>query len=117
MTRVKLIDSAKPHWASRRFTMDGVEYKQNEKVDLTKLEERIVKRLIKFRYVTSIAPKGEAAVPVAADPNELAGKLKSVGGGQYEVHDANGTNLLPARVKGKDMARMAAEQMGIKIVE
>ena len=36
MTRVKLIDSAKPHWASRRFMMDGVEYKQNEKADTTK---------------------------------------------------------------------------------
>lgn len=134
MTRVKLIDTSKPHWASRRFTMDGVEYQQNETVDVSKLDGRTAKRLIKYRYVTDIKPSDVAAVePVKTDPpppknphkvvepevksDGPVGKLVHVNGGQYEVQDADGVNLLPERVKGKDMARMAAGQMGITIAE
>lgn len=134
MTRIKLVDTSKTHYASRRFTMDGVEYQQNEKVDVSKLDERTAQRLIKYRYVTPIEPGEVAAVePVKTDPpppknphktvepevkpDGPVGKLVHVNGGQYEVQDADGANLLPDRVKGKDMARMAAGQMGITITE
>lgn len=134
MTRVKLIDTSKPHWASRRFTMEGEEYQQNAAVDLSKLDQRTAKRLVKYRYVTDIKPGEVAAVePVKTDPpppknphktvepevksDGPVGKLVHVKGGQYEVQDADGANLLPDRVKGKDMARMAAGQMGITITE
>ena len=131
MTRIKLVDTSKAHYASRRFTMDGVEYQQNEKVDVSKLDERTAQRLIKYRYVTTLEPKKAVetvkAAPVAepvkavaepvVDANARTGKLAHVGGGQYEVQDEDGANMLPAKVKGKDMARMAAGQMGITVAE
>lgn len=133
MTRVKLVDISKPHYATRRFTMAGNEYQQNEKVDLSELDQRTAQRLIKYRYVSDVVPKTEASVAVKAetpvvepvvetktevDVNDKTGTLVHVGGGQYEVQGEDGKNLLPAKVKGKDMARMAAGQMGItNIVE
>ncbi len=132
MTRVKLVDISKPHYATRRFTMAGNEYQQNEKVDLSELDPRTAQRLIKYRYVSDLAPKSEASVAVKAetpvvepvvdaktevDANAKTGKLVHVGGGQYEVQGEDGENLLPEKVKGKDMAKMAASQFGIVIVE
>ncbi|QZI93254.1 hypothetical protein SIPHO075v1_p0031 [Vibrio phage PS65A.1] len=131
MTRIKLVDTSKTHYASRRFTMDGVEYQQNEKVDVSKLDERTAQRLIKYRYVTSIEPK-KAVEPVkvapvvepvkvvtepVVDANSRTGKLVHVGGGQYEVQGEDGENMLPEKVKGKDMAKMAASQFGITVTE
>ena len=132
MTRVKLVDISKPHYATRRFTMSGNEYQQNEKVDLSELDQRTAQRLIKYRYVSDLAPKTEASVAVKAetpvvepvvdtkpevDANAKTGTLVHVGGGQYEVQGEDGENLLPEKVKGKDMAKMAASQFGIVIVE
>ncbi|AUR87777.1 hypothetical protein NVP1104O_27 [Vibrio phage 1.104.O._10N.286.49.A12] len=131
MTRVKLVDISKTHYATRRFTMAGTEYQQNEKVDLSELDQRTAQRLIKYRYVTSIEPKKAAetvkAAPVVepvkvvtepvVDANTRTGKLEHVGGGQYEVQDEEGKNMLPSKVKGKDMARMAASQFGITVTE
>lgn len=131
MTRIKLVDTSKTHYASRRFTMDGVEYQQNEKVDVSKLDERTAQRLIKYRYVTVLEPKKAVetvkAAPVAepvkavtepvVDTNARTGKLVHVGGGQYEVQDEDDKNMLPSKVKGKDMARMAAGQIGITVTE
>ncbi len=131
MTRIKLVDTSKTHYASRRFTMDGVEYQQNEKVDVSKLDERTAQRLIKYRYVTTLEPKKAVeavkAAPVAepmktvtepvVDANARTGKLAHVGGGQYEVQGEDGENMLPEKVKGKDMAKMAASQFGITVTE
>jgi len=132
MTRVKLVDISKPHYATRRFTMAGTEYQQNEKVDLSELDQRTAQRLIKYRYVSDVVPKTEAPVAVKAeahviepvvetkpeiDANAKTGTLVHVGGGQYEVQGEDGGNLLPEKVKGKDMAKMAASQFGIVIVE
>ncbi|AUR86677.1 hypothetical protein NVP1088O_29 [Vibrio phage 1.088.O._10N.261.46.A1] len=131
MTRIKLVDTSKTHYASRRFTMDGVEYQQNEKVDVSKLDERTAQRLIKYRYVTSIEPKKAAETvktapvvePVKVEPAPVVdadartGKLVHVGGGQYEVQGEDGENMLPEKVKGKDMAKMAASQFGITVTE
>ncbi|AUR87684.1 hypothetical protein NVP1103O_27 [Vibrio phage 1.103.O._10N.261.52.F2] len=131
MTRIKLVDISKPYYATRRFTMDGIEYQQDDRVPFDGLNERDIARLIKSTYVTSIEPK-KAAEPVKAEPvaepvkavaepvvdeNARTGKLAHVGGGQYEVQDEDGANMLPAKVKGKDMARMAAGQMGITVAE
>ncbi len=131
MTRIKLVDTSKTHYASRRFTMDGVEYQQNEKVDVSKLDERTAQRLIKYRYVTTLEPKKAVeavkSAPVAepvkvvtepvVDANARTGKLVHVGGGQYEVQGEDGENMLPEKVKGKDMAKMAASQFGITVTE
>lgn len=132
MTRVKLVDISKPHYATRRFTMAGNEYQQNEKVDLSELDQRTAQRLIKYRYVSDLAPKTEASVAVKAetpvvepvvdtkpevDANAKTGKLTHVGGGQYEVQGEDGANMLPEKVKGKDMAKMAAGQFGITVTE
>ncbi|AUR98363.1 hypothetical protein NVP1250O_25 [Vibrio phage 1.250.O._10N.261.55.E11] len=131
MTRIKLVDTSKAHYASRRFTMDGVEYQQNEKVDVSKLDDRTAQRLIKYRYVTSVEPKKAVetvkVAPVVepvrtvtepvVDANTKTGKLVHVGGGQYEVQDEDGANMLPEKVKGKDMAKMAASQFGITVTE
>ncbi len=131
MTRIKLVDTSKTHYASRRFTMDGVEYQQNEKVDVSKLDERTAQRLIEYRYVTTLEPKKAVetvkSAPVVepvkvvteqvVDANARTGKLVHVGGGQYEVQDEEGKNMLPEKVKGKDMAKMAASQFGITVTE
>ena len=149
MTRIKLVDTSKTHYASRRFTMDGVEYQQNEKVDVSKLDERTAQRLIKYRYVTTLEPKKAVetvkaapvvepvkaapevepvkAAPVVepvkvvtepvVDANPRTGKLVHVGGGQYEVQGEDGENMLPEKVKGKDMVKMAASQFGITVTE
>ncbi|CAM0044912.1 hypothetical protein VPHK389_0032 [Vibrio phage K389] len=131
MTRIKLVDTSKTHYASRRFTMDGVEYQQNEKVDVSKLDERTAQRLIKYRYVTTLEPKKAVetvkVAPVAepvkvvaepvVDANARTGKLVHVGGGQYEVQGEDDENMLPEKVKGKDMAKMAASQFGITVTE
>lgn len=131
MTRIKLVDTSKTHYASRRFTMGGTEYQQNEKVDVSKLDDRTAQRLIKYRYVTAIEPK-KAVEPVKAAPvvepvntvtepvvdaNVKTGELVHVGGGQYEVRGEDGENMLPEKVKGKDMAKMAASQFGITVTE
>lgn len=134
MTRIKLIDTSQEYYAARRFTMAGKEYQQNELVPFDGLNERDISRLIRSTYITNVKPKSVAAVePVKTDPpppknphktvepevksDGPIGKLVHVKGGQYEVQDADGVNLLPERVKGKDMARMAAGQMGITITE
>lgn len=132
MTRIKLIDTSKPYYAARRFTMAGKEYQQDEVVPFEGLSDRDITRLIKSTYITAIAPKTEASVAVKAetpvvepvvetksevDANAKTGTLVHVGGGQYEVQGEDGENLLPEKVKGKDMAKMAASQFGIVIVE
>lgn len=139
MTRIKLVDVSKPYYAARRFTMDGKEYQQNEVVPFEGLNERDITRLIKSTYITAIAPKTEVPVAVKAetkpevdatpvvepvvdtkpeaDANAKTGTLVHVGGGQYEVQGEDGENMLPEKVKGKDMAKMAASQFGIVITE
>lgn len=131
MTRIKLVDISKPYYATRRFTMDGIEYQQDDRVPFDDLNERDIARLIKSTYVTSIEPKKAVetvkAVPVVepvkvvtepvADANTRTGKLVHVGGGQYEVQGEDGSNMLPEKVKGKDMAKMAASQFGITVTE
>jgi hypothetical protein len=140
MTRIKLVDKSATYYATRRFTMDGVEYQQDQEVPVGKLDDRSAVRLIKSTYVTDrkprkaaapvtqpvapvtqpVAPVAAVTQPVAAAPTTatgLVGKLFHAGGGQWEVQDENGVNMLPDRIKGKDMAKMAAEQFGITIVE
>lgn len=132
MTRVKLVDISKPYYAARRFTMNGKEYQQDEVVPFGGLNDRDITRLIKSTYITAIAPKSKAPVAVKAetpvvepvvdtepevDANAKTGTLVHVGGGYYEVQGEDGENLLPEKVKGKDMAKMAASQFGIVIVE
>lgn len=128
MTRIKLIDVSATYYAACRFTMNGKEYQQDEVVPFDGLNEREIKRLINSTYITSIEPKKAAAPEKVVTPekvvepekgNGITGKLTPVKGsrGHYEVQDEEGNNLLPDCVKGKDMARMAAEQLGITIVE
>lgn len=135
MARIKLVDKSATYYATRRFTMDGVEYQQDQEVPVGKLDDRSAVRLIKSTYVTDRTPIAApvesvplpedvgAVVPVITDPppkknpHGYEGKLFHAGGGQWEVQDANGVNMLPDRIKGKDMAKMAAEQFGITIVE
>ncbi|AUR82244.1 hypothetical protein NVP1022O_31 [Vibrio phage 1.022.O._10N.286.45.A10] len=131
MTRIKLVDISKPYYAARRFTMDGIEYQQDDRVPFDGLNERDITRLIKSTYVTSVEPKKAVetvkATPVVepvkvvtepvVDANARTGKLAHVGGGQYEVQDEDGKNMLPEKVKGKDMAKMAASQFGITVTE
>ena len=131
MTRIKLVDISKPYYAARRFTMAGKEYQQDDLVPFDGLNERDITRLIKSTYVTAIEPKKAVetvkAVPVVEpvktvtepviDANAKTGKLVHVGGGQYEVQGEDGENMLPEKVKGKDMAKMAASQFGITVTE
>ena len=131
MTRIKLIDISKPYYAARRFTMTGKEYQQDDLVPFDGLNERDITRLIKSTYVTSVEPKKAVetvkAAPVVEpvktvtepviDANTKTGKLVHVGGGQYEVQGEDGENMLPEKVKGKDMAKMAASQFGITVTE
>lgn len=136
MTRIKLVDKSATYYATRRFTMDGVEYQQDQEVPVGKLDDRSAVRLIKSTYVTDRKPSTVAQPRIATTPQPVApvatpepvaqpkktesgviGKLFHAGGGQWEVQDANGVNMLPDRIKGKDMAKMAAEQFGITIVE
>ena len=131
MTRIKLVDISKPYYAARRFTMEGVEYQQDDRVPFDGLNERDITRLVKSTYVTSIEPKKAAetvkVAPVVepvkvvtepvVDANARTGKLTHVGGGQYEVQGEDGENMLPEKVKGKDMAKMAASQFGITVTE
>lgn len=136
MTRIKLIDTSKPYYAARRFTMAGKEYQQDEVVPFEGLNDRDITRLIKSTYITAVTPEDVAAVtPVITDPpppknphqvvdtkpevdaNAKTGKLTHVGGGQYEVQGEDGANMLPEKVKGKDMAKMAAGQFGITVTE
>ena len=133
MSRIKLIDISKPYYATRRFTMVGKEYQQDDLVPFDDLNERDIARLIKSTYITSIQPKKaqkpvepvktvtqepvKPVEPVKVETSGPVGKIEHVGGGQYEIQDENGENMLPDRVKGKDMAKMAAEQLGISIVE
>lgn len=142
MARIKLVDKSATYYATRRFTMDGVEYQQDQEVPVGKLDDRSAVRLIKSTYVTDRKPSSVAQPRTAAAPQPVApvsepqpaapqptapvaqpaesgviGKLFHAGGGQWEVQDANGVNMLPDRIKGKDMAKMAAEQFSITIVE
>ncbi|WGH28524.1 hypothetical protein 13VV501A_gene0027 [Vibrio phage 13VV501A] len=132
MARIKLVDKSATYYATRRFTMDGVEYQQDQEVPVGKLDDRSAVRLIKSTYVTDRTPAAAPAVnaqevkavtPVITDPtppknpHALYGSLTHMGGGQWEVQDESGVNMLPDRIKGKDMAKMAAEQFGITIVE
>lgn len=134
MARTKLIDTSKPQVALKRFTLDGKEYQQGEVVDLSGQNSRLIERMYRHRFIGAGTPVSQPRIATAPQPvapvatpepvaqpkkteSGVIGKLFHAGGGQWEVQDANGVNMLPDRIKGKDMAKMAAEQFGITIVE
>ncbi|QAY01989.1 hypothetical protein VpaJT1_60 [Vibrio phage VpaJT_1] len=146
MSRVKFIDTSKPHYALKKFTMDKQEYLSGEEIPsaiMDALNERILQRLVKYRFIGQNAPISTKAVgfggmnppekkPVSVEPviepkpdtateeptPETDGKtvkLNHVGGGYYEAIGSDGSNVLPEKVQGKDNAKMIAENLGFTV--
>lgn len=135
MSKIKIVDLSKTWYATRKFQMDAKEYLTGDTVDMDTISARQATRLVKYRFVTDIEPQkarsakcqpepktadtpvaGPAPV-VAPEPVQAANavKLKHVGGGYYEAQDAEGENVLPEKVQGKDNAKMICEQLGLTV--